>query len=499
MSDTPIIEMEHIDKSFASNQVLSDVHFNIQEGEIHALMGENGAGKSTLVKVLTGIHPRDNGTIRWKGKEVNFSNPKEAENEGIIVIHQELNIIPYLTVAENMFLGKELTYGKSGIINSSKMKAQTRYILEKLGVKNIQPNEVAGDLSVGKQQMIEIARALATEAKVIIMDEPTAALTEREIRSLFNLVQDLKKQGVSFVYISHRMEEIFEICDRITVLRDGSYIGTEMVKETDLEAVVKMMVGRELGQRFPEKKNDIGDVVLSVENFSSPDWFDDVTFDVRKGEILGISGLMGAGRSEVMETLFGYRKRSNGQVRLDGKPLKAKHPKDLIEQGIGFITEDRKVKGLVLEAPIRENIALANFKKVSKNQVIQTKKERELVNQLIKRLNVKATNSEQHVKSLSGGNQQKVVVAKWLGIEPTVLILDEPTRGVDIGAKKEIYTIINELAENGVAIIMVSSELQEILGVSDRVMVMHEGKVKGFFDRDEATQEKIMLAATGGE
>ncbi|WP_182200207.1 sugar ABC transporter ATP-binding protein [Paraliobacillus salinarum] len=499
MSDTPIIEMEHIDKSFVGNQVLSDVHFDIQEGEIHALMGENGAGKSTLIKVLTGIHPRDSGIIRWKGEEVKFSNPKEAEKEGIIVIHQELNIIPYLTVAENMFLGKELTYGKSGIIKSNEMKAQTKGILDKLGVKNIQPNDIAGNLSVGKQQMVEIARALATEAKVIIMDEPTAALTEREIRSLFNLVQDLKKQGVSFVYISHRMEEIFEICDRITVLRDGSYVGTRMVKETNLEAVVKMMVGRELGQRFPEKNNYIGDVILSVENFSSPGWFDNVTFDVRKGEILGVSGLMGAGRSEVMEALFGYRKSSNGHVKLDGKPLKANHPKNLIKQGIGFITEDRKVKGLMLEAPIRENITLANFKRVSKNQVIQTKKERELVNQLIKRLNVKATNSEQQVKSLSGGNQQKVVVAKWLGIEPKVLILDEPTRGVDIGAKKEIYTIINELAENGVAIIMVSSELQEILGVSDRVMVMHEGKVKGFFDRNEATQEKIMLAATGGE
>ncbi|MFB1049880.1 sugar ABC transporter ATP-binding protein [Paraliobacillus sp. JSM ZJ581] len=499
MSDTPIIEMKHIDKSFAGNQVLSDVHFDIQEGEIHALMGENGAGKSTLVKVLTGIHPRDSGTIQWRGKEINFSNPKEAEKEGIIVIHQELNIIPYLTVAENMFLGKELTYGKSGIINSKKMEAQTKGILGKLGVSNIEPTEVAGSLSVGKQQMVEIARALATEAKVIIMDEPTAALTEREIRSLFKVVQDLKKQNVSFIYISHRMEEIFEICDRITVLRDGSYVGTEMVKETNLEAVVKMMVGRELGQRFPEKNNDIGNVILAVDNFSSPGWFDDVSFDVRQGEILGVSGLMGAGRSEVMEALFGYRKRSNGQIRLDGKPLKTKHPKDLIEQGIGFITEDRKVKGLLLEASIRENIALANFKKVSKNQVIQTKKERKLVNQLIKRLNVKATNSEQQVKSLSGGNQQKVVVAKWLGIDPRVLILDEPTRGVDIGAKKEIYTIINELAENGVAIIMVSSELQEVLGVSDRVMVMHEGKVKGFFDRDEATQEKIMLAATGGE
>lgn len=498
MTVTPFVEMEHIDKSFSGNQVLNDVHLQVLPGEVHALMGENGAGKSTLVKVLTGIHTRDNGQIKVNGKEIDFSNPKQAEKKGIIVIHQELNIIPHLTVTENMFLGKELTYGKTGILNTKEMRKQTLSSLSELGVTNIQPDNTAGDLSVGKQQMIEIARALATKAELIIMDEPTAALTEREIESLFKVVKSLRGKGVSIIYISHRMEEIFTICDRITVLRDGKYVGTELISETSFEAIVKMMVGRELGERFPARNGNVGEVIFEVKDLERKGLFQNINFHVNKGEILGVSGLMGAGRTEIMEAVFGYHKKNKGIITLDGKPLTINHPLDAIRAGIGFITEDRKAKGLVLHSSIRENISLANLKTISKSGVISSSKEKSLIADLITRLNVKTTGGEQEVKSLSGGNQQKVVIAKWLGIKPKLLILDEPTRGVDVGAKKEIYTIMNELTENDVAIIMISSELPEILGVSDRIMVIHEGKITRTFKRHEADQEKVMTAATGG-
>ncbi len=499
MAETPFIEMKNIDKSFSGNQVLKDVEFSIQPGEVHALMGENGAGKSTLIKVLTGIHKRDAGTVKLNGDEMEFSNPKQAEQQGIVVIHQELNIIPHLTVTQNMFLGRELSYGKTGILKMKEMRKQTLKNLEMLGASNINPDEEAGNLSVGKQQMIEIARAMSTDAKMIIMDEPTAALTDREIESLFEVVESLRKQGVSIVYVSHRMEEIFQICDRITVLRDGEYVGTEKIKETSFEAIVKMMVGRELGERFPERTSQVGDVVLKVENIAREGLFKDVSFDVHKGEILGVAGLMGAGRTEIMEAVFGSRKKSEGQVLLNGEPLEIKHPQDAIQAGIGFITEDRKDEGLVLDLSIRENIALTNLKAISRNGWISSSKENQLIDHLIDKLQVRTTGREQEVRSLSGGNQQKVVVAKWLGIQPKVLILDEPTRGVDIGAKKEIYHIMNELTEQGVAIIMVSSELPEVLGISDRIMVIHEGKVANTLHSKEADQEKIMQAATGGE
>ena len=380
-------------------------------------------------------------------------------------------------MAQNIFLGKEITYGKTGILNTDKMNKLATQSLKELGVMNIKAQDIAEDLSVGKQQMVEIARALSTNAEVIIMDEPTSALTEREIENLFKAIHSLKEQGVAFVYISHRMEEIFQICDRITILRDGSYIGTEKISDTSFEAIVKMMVGRELGGRFPEKNNTIGNVVFQVENLTIKGSFETIHFDVKEGEILGVSGLMGAGRTEVMEAIFGYRKKDGGTVKLYGKPLKINHPSNLIKQGIGFITEDRKSKGLVLDSTIRENITLTNLSAISKFGVMEHKDERTIVDKLIKRLYVKTSGREQIVGTLSGGNQQKVVIAKWLGINPKVLILDEPTRGVDVGAKREIYSIMNQLAENGVAIIMISSELPEVLGVSDRIMVMHEGTI----------------------
>ncbi|GAA0485662.1 ribose ABC transporter ATP-binding protein RbsA [Salinibacillus aidingensis] len=497
MPEQPFVEMKNIHKGFFGNQVLKDVHFEIKPGEVHALMGENGAGKSTLIKILTGIYARDEGVVKVKGNEVHYSNPKEAENDGIAVIHQELNIIPHLTVAQNMFLGKELKVGKTGFLREREMKKQTKDSLQQLGI-DIDPDMEAGELSVGKQQMIEIARALSSNAELIIMDEPTAALTNREITSLFKVIKQLREQGVSIVYISHRMEEIFEICDRITILRDGEYVGTKLISETNFEEVVKMMVGRELGERFPDRNVMPGEIKLEVKGLAREGWFDNISFQVREGEILGVAGLMGAGRTEIMEAVFGARKRSKGDIYLDGKRLSVKHPADAIREGIGFITEDRKQEGLVLPFRIQENMSMANFKAISNLGFISNHKEIEMVDRLIEKLSVKTTGRNQSVKSLSGGNQQKVVVGKWLGIDPKVLILDEPTRGVDIGAKKEIYQIMNELTENGVAIIMVSSELPEILGMSDRIAVVREGELVTILNRNEADQEKIMQAATGG-
>ncbi|MGX4670546.1 sugar ABC transporter ATP-binding protein [Cerasibacillus sp. JNUCC 74] len=498
MTDKSFIVMKDISKSFSGNQVLRQVDFRIKRGEIHALMGENGAGKSTLVKILTGIYQKDEGEIFLEGEKITFTNPKEAEEKGISMIHQELNIIPQLSVMENMFLGKEITYGKTGILNKQEMKQRTKESLAKLGVESISPEDIAGNLSVGQQQMIEIARTLATNAELLVMDEPTAALTDREIERFFNVIKKLKAEGVSIIYISHRMEEIFEICDRITVLRDGEYIGTEKIADTSFQAIVKMMVGREIGERYPTRSNSIGNTVFEAKALACDNIVNDVSFFVKQGEILGVAGLMGAGRSELMEAIFGFRKLTKGTIYINGKKVDIKHPNDAVKAGIGFITEDRKSKGLVIDASIKENIALTNLKTLSKKGVIYKRKERDLVKRLMEKLKVRATSEEQIVKSLSGGNQQKVVLAKWLGIRPKILILDEPTRGVDIGAKKEIYTIINELSKNGVAIIMVSSELPEVLGVSDRVMVMHEGKITAFFDRTEVDQEKIMMAATGG-
>ena len=497
MNKTPVVEMKNIHKSFFNVQVLKGVDFDLIPGEIHALMGENGAGKSTLMKILTGIHKSNSGEILYKGEIVEYHSPKEAEKAGIAVIHQELNIIPYLTVAENMFLGKELKRQPFGILKTKEMNEKTKENLNRLGI-DIDPQKEAGELSVGQQQMIEIARAIAAETEVLIMDEPTAALTDREIETLFTVINQLRREGVAIIYISHRMEEIFRMCDRITVLRDGQSIGTKITSETDFEEIVKMMVGRELGERFPERTAEIGGDRFVVEDLSLEGIFNNISFNVRKGEILGVAGLMGAGRTEIMETIFGARKKKSGRIYMDGKELNIRKPHQAIAAGIGFITEDRKDEGLVLGLTVRENLAIPNLKKLSKSAVIQKQKEKQWTEEMIQKLRIKTSGPEQEVKSLSGGNQQKVVFGKWLGTEPKLLILDEPTRGVDVGAKKEIYSIMNELTEKGFSIIMVSSELPEILGMSDRVMVIHEGKLSAILDKKEASQEKIMEAATGG-
>ena len=490
--------MTGISKSFNGNTVLNNVEFSVEKGEIHALMGENGAGKSTLMKILTGIYTRDTGEVKVKGELVDFKNPKEAERAGIAVIHQELNILPDLTVAENLFLGNEKTFGKSGILKTREMNKEAKMILAELGL-DIDVKTITRELSVGKQQIIEIAKAMSSNAEVIVMDEPTAALTEREIVSLFETIRALQSNGVSFVYISHRMEEIFSLCDRITILRDGNYVGVKEIKKTSFDEIVQMMVGRELGERFPERNATIGDVKLAANGLTRNGYFEDISFELRKGEVLGIAGLMGAGRTEVAQSLFGYKKLHKGEVLLDGKPVKISNPLQAKKLGFGYVTEDRKSEGLIVDFSVRDNLSLTNFDKVSTKGIIKANEEKELYETMVKRLGVRTSGPNQAAKSLSGGNQQKVVIAKWLGIEPNVLILDEPTRGVDVGAKKEIYSIINELAEKGVAILMISSELPEIIGMTDRVLVMHEGTLTAELQKTEMTQERIMHYATGGD
>lgn len=491
------IQMKGIHKAFGSNQVLSGVDFDLREGEVHALMGENGAGKSTLMNILTGLHARDKGTILIDGKETYFANPKEAERQGIAFIHQELNIWPDMTVVDNLFIGKEMS-SNWGLLKSKEMKALAIEQFKRLSV-DIPLNIEAGQCSVGQQQMIEIAKALLTDTKVIIMDEPTSALTEREIQKLFEVIQSLKKEGVSIVYISHRMEEIFEICDRITVMRDGRTVDTKAIPETNFDEVVKKMVGRELTERYPARNPSPGEVVLEVEHATRKGSFEEVSFSVHQGEIVGFSGLMGSGRTEIMRALFGLDRLDQGEIRMFGKKVEIRKPVDAVNLGIGFITEDRKDEGLVLDFSVRENMVLPSISGFTKKGIISTQSEKLFVDALIKRLQIKTHSAETAAGNLSGGNQQKVVIAKWIGIGPKLLILDEPTRGVDVGAKREIYQLMNELTGHGVAIIMVSSELPEVLGMSDRIVVVHEGRITGELNKAEATQEKIMTLATGGK
>ncbi|MGF6354841.1 ribose transport system ATP-binding protein [Paenibacillus sp. 4624] len=491
------IQMHNIHKAFGTNQVLSGVDFELKEGEVHALMGENGAGKSTLMNILIGLHQRDQGTIEIDGKETYFGSPKEAEQLGLTFIHQELNVWPEMTVLDNLFIGKEIS-SSMGLLNTKQMKALANEQFAKLSV-DIPLERPAGECSVGQQQMIEIAKALMTEAKVIIMDEPTAALTEREIQKLFEVIRSVQKNGVSVVYISHRMEEIFTICDRITIMRDGRTVDTKAIPETNFDEVVRKMVGRELTERYPSRNPKYGEIVLEVKEANRKGLFENVSFDVKAGEILGFSGLMGSGRTEIMRAIFGLDRLDSGEIKIRGKKVNIRKPADAVKHGIGFITEDRKDEGLVLDFSIRENMALTNLFSFSSRGFISNVKEQEFVDTLIKRLQIKTQSSETAARNLSGGNQQKVVIAKWVGIGPSVLILDEPTRGVDVGAKREIYQLMNELTDRGVAIIMVSSELPEVLGMSDRIAVVHEGHITDVLLKEQATQEHIMTLATGGQ
>lgn len=496
MQTEPLLQMCGIVKEFPGVKALNQVDFTLLKGEIHALLGENGAGKSTLMKVLSGVYRKDGGEIKLDGKSIEITGPRQAQNLGIGIIHQEMNLVPALTVMENVFLGRE-PHKLLGFVDKQQMYKETSEVLNRLG-SEIKPEALVGELSIGAQQMVEIAKALSYETRILIMDEPTAALTERESEHLFKIVRQLAASGVGIVYISHRMEELFALSDKITVMRDGTYVDTVITKVTSFDSLVKLMVGRELTERFPKKAAKIGAEVIKVSNFSRKGVLRDVSFTARAGEIVGISGLMGAGRTELARAIFGIDRIDQGEIFIDGTKRSIHSCIDAIKAGIALITEDRKNQGLVLPMSVGDNISLAVLGDVSTQSFISKAAENELIDRHIKELKIKTPNAAQLVKNLSGGNQQKVVIAKWLSTNPKVLIMDEPTRGVDVGAKAEIYHIMNMLAAAGVAILMISSELPEVLGMSDRILVMCRGRIAGEFTAQEATQEKIMAYAAGG-
>ncbi len=490
-----ILRMEGIDKSFTGVHALKGVDFDLQKGEVHALMGENGAGKSTLMKILTGIYAKDAGTITYEGAAVEFKTPKEAQDAGIAIVHQELNMMNHLTVAQNIFIGREAMSGR--IINDKKMNEDAAALFRRLNIK-IDPAAVMGDLTVGKQQMCEIAKAISREVKLIVFDEPTAALTDAEIEELFKIIRDLRERGLGIIYISHRMDEIKVITDRVTVMRDGEYVGTLITKDCSKEDIINMMVGRVIYEE-PKQKSMVAQdapVVLSVRHLNAGKLVRDVSFDLRKGEILGFAGLMGAGRTETARAIFGADPVESGEIYMNGKQVQIKCPKDAVAAGIGYLSEDRKRYGIILDKTITENSTMATMEEYQKGVFIDKKKERQVTESYVKKLKTKTPTVDAAVGNLSGGNQQKVVIAKWLVRDCEVLIFDEPTRGIDVGAKSEIYHLMNELAAAGKAIIMISSELPEVLRMSDRIMVMCEGKITGEIPIEEASQASIMTAAT---
>lgn len=490
-----LLQLKGIDKAFPGVKALSGAALNVYPGRVMALVGENGAGKSTMMKVLTGIYTRDAGTLLWLGKETTFTGPKSSQEAGIGIIHQELNLIPQLTIAENIFLGREFV-NRFGKIDWKTMYAEADKLLAKLNLR-FKSDKLVGDLSIGDQQMVEIAKVLSFESKVIIMDEPTDALTDTETESLFRVIRELKSQGRGIVYISHRMKEIFEICDDVTVFRDGQFIAEREVASLTEDSLIEMMVGRKLEDQYPHLDKAPGDIRLKVDNLCGPG-VNDVSFTLRKGEILGVSGLMGAGRTELMKVLYGALPRTSGYVTLDGHEVVTRSPQDGLANGIVYISEDRKRDGLVLGMSVKENMSLTALRYFSRaGGSLKHADEQQAVSDFIRLFNVKTPSMEQAIGLLSGGNQQKVAIARGLMTRPKVLILDEPTRGVDVGAKKEIYQLINQFKADGLSIILVSSEMPEVLGMSDRIIVMHEGHLSGEFTREQATQEVLMAAAVG--
>ena len=490
-----ILTMKGIDKSFPGVHALDHVDLEVRKGEVHALMGENGAGKSTLMKVLTGIYHKDSGTITYEGKEVEFSNPREAQEAGIVIVHQELNMLGHLTVAQNIFIGREFMKGK--LIDDKKMNEEAKRLFDQLGI-DIDPTETMSRLTVGKQQMCEIAKAISHDAKVIIFDEPSAALTEAEIEELFKIIRDLRKKQMGIVYISHRMDEIKVITDRVTVMRDGGYVGTLITEECTKDDIINMMVGRVIYED-PKTESAVpkdAPVVLKVEHLNAGRMVKDVSFELRKGEILGFSGLMGAGRTETARALFGADPKQSGDIYVNGKKVDIKNPQDAVKCGIGYLSEDRKRYGIVVDKTVAENSTMASLEFYMKGMFIDKKKENEAAQKYVDLLRTKTPGVDQLVVNLSGGNQQKVVIAKWLIRNCDILIFDEPTRGIDVGAKSEIYQLMNELVAEGKSIIMISSEMTEILRMSDRIIIMCEGRKTGELGIEEATQERIMHAAT---
>ena len=491
----PFLQMKDIVKSFHGVHALKGVDLTVRKGQVTSLVGENGAGKSTLMKVLGGIHQKDSGQILINGKETVITGPSDAINQGISIIHQELNDIPTMSITENIFAGKELRKKNGKFVDLAAERKKAAELLKMVDL-NIDPDTLVMYLSTAQKQLIEILRAVAANTSVLVMDEPTSSLTSRETDKLFEIIEMLKKQDVGIVFISHRMEEIMKLSDKVVVLRDGHFIGELTRAEMTEEKIITMMVGRELTELYPESNARIGDVVLEAKNICSG-FVRDVSFSVRKGEILGFAGLVGAGRTEVMRAIFGIDKLESGQILLDGKEVHIANPREAIALGIGLVPEDRKLQALVLGMTVRENMTLAALRSLKKGVFYDASKEVKLTEEMDSRLNVVTPSIEQQIKNLSGGNQQKVVLGKWLLTNPRVLILDEPTRGIDVGAKKEIHELMCELAGQGVSIIMISSELPEVIGMSDRIVIMHEGRKKGEVSGKNVTQEELMRIAVG--
>ncbi|MCT4584275.1 MAG: xylose ABC transporter ATP-binding protein [Peptostreptococcaceae bacterium] len=499
-----ILEMKNITKEFPGVKALDNVTFKVKKGEVHALCGENGAGKSTLMKVLSGVYPFGSysGDIIINDEVQKFNNISDSENKGVAIVYQELALVPQMSVAQNIYLANEPTILGNTTIDEQKLNYMAKELLNKLKL-NIPTNTLVKTLGVGVQQLVEIAKALSKNVDILIFDEPTAALTDSEVETLFRIIKELKEKGITFIIITHKLEEIFEISDTVTTIRDGKTISTDDTNTLDEDKIIKMMVGREINDRYPKEIHKSEEIIMEVKNFNvynplMPDkkLVDNVSFNVKKGEILGISGLMGAGRTELVMGLFGAYSHTTGDIYIDGKKVNIKSPKDAIKNGLALVTEDRKGNGLVLSQSIMINTTLASLNKVLHRISLDNNKETFYTNKYVDQLKIKTPSIEQFVKNLSGGNQQKVVIGKWLMTEPKILILDEPTRGIDVGAKYEIYTLMNELVKQGVAVVMISSELPEIIGMSDRILVMHEGSFKGELS-SSATQEDIMYFATG--
>ena len=486
-----ILTMKDIDKSFPGVHALDHVNFEVKRGEVHALMGENGAGKSTLMKVLTGIYQKDSGTITYKGKETEFHNTREAQDAGVVIVHQELNMIGDLTVAQNIFIGRE---PKKGIrVDDKKMIEDSKKLFQDLNIE-IDPREKMSKLTVGKQQMCEIAKAISYHSKVIVLDEPTSSLTAPEVEKLFKMMRQLKAQGIALIYISHKMDEIFEICDEISVLRDGSLVMTKPSKETDMNELIAAMVGRSLDNRFPPVDNTPGETILSVQNISTKyaPKLQNISFDIKKGEIFGFYGLVGAGRTELLETIFGIRTKAEGNIVYDGKVLNFSSPKDAMDHGFALITEERKANGLFLKGDITFNTTIANMKHYKSGIALSHDKMVRATAEEIKIMHTKCMGPDDMIANLSGGNQQKVIFGKWLERSPSVFMMDDPTRGIDVGAKYEIYELIINMAKQGKTIIVVSSEMPEILGITNRIGVMSNGRLAGIVNTKETNQEELL-------
>ena len=499
-----LLEFSNITKIFPGVIALDNVSLNVKPGEILAVCGENGAGKSTLIKVLSGIYPHGtyDGVMKMSGKELRFKNVADAKAAGVATIYQELELFRELTVAENIFIGEK---NKNGIVNWNQRRVTAQKILDTMNV-DISPEEKVKNLTTGKQQLVEIAKALSHECRILILDEPTSSLTDQEVAILFRLVRDLKAKGISCIYISHRLEEVFELCDRVSVIRDGKYIGTKETKDTNKEELISMMAGRELKELYPKVQFAVGDVGFAVKNISVIDPNDpgkyvvkDVSFQARRGEILGIAGLMGAGRTELASALFGaYKKDKAGEIVIEGKPVQINSPRQAIDHGLAYLSEDRKLYGLILGMSITDNTTLSNLKKIARKGILNKSLEILTAQKYKEELNIKTPSISVKASALSGGNQQKVIIGKWLHADPKVLILDEPTRGIDVGARFEIYKIINRLVEQGVIVIMISSDMPELIGMSDRILVMSQGRITADLQTKETSQEEILSYAIGG-